>query len=255
MKIGVWVREVIDTEAKIVLSPDGRSVNQTSCKYCINPYDEFAIEEALKLKDKMENVEVILLYYGRQKGKDTVIKGLAMGADKGIQIIDENYASNLNIAKALKKCIEQEGIDLIFTGSETTDEIEQGVNNILGIVLDMPICTNVVHFELNEQVEVSSLLEDGRKVVERFNLPGIVAVTKGINTPRYTALKGIMQAKKKPFLTYEAETFLQNEKTDNLTVEMISYIPQRNSECIFYEGDSAELSERLVEVLKEEANK
>lgn len=256
MKIGVWIREVIDTEAKIVLSADGKGVNETSCKYCINPYDEYAIEEALKIKDQSEDTEVILFYYGSKRGKEAILKGLAMGADRAFQIIEENYASNLNIARAIHKWFIQESIDLLFTGSETTDEIEQGVNEMLGIVSNLPVCTNVIQFELkDEAAEVISLLEDGRKQVKRFKLPGVVAVTKGINSPRYTALKGIMQAKKKPFITYNADEVLENEITDNIVLEKVSYVPQKDSDCTFFEGESTELAERLVEVLVEEENK
>ena len=196
MKIAVCVSHVPDTATKVKVGADEKSIEPTGVTYIINPYDEFAVEEALKTKEKF-NCEVVVLSVGSNNNKETIRKALAMGADKGILLKDDNTRDSFSVAKALADEIKNQNCDLVFMGKQSVDYDNSIVGQITAELLNYSCISVVVDFKLdNNKIIAEREIEGGKEIVET-ELPAVITAQKGLNEPRYASLKGIMAAKKK----------------------------------------------------------
>ena len=201
MNIICCLKQVPDTEAQIKIASDGKSIVTDDIKWVMNPYDEYGVEEALRLKEKFGG-EVIVVGLGPKRVTESIRTALAMGADRGFLISDDalDGSDSIATAKALAAVIKDLEYDIIFTGQRGVDDDMGVVGAVLAEFLNIP------HFSVIDKVEVA---EDGKSVkvnrpvegqilIIESNLPALITAQKGLNEPRYASLPGIMKAKKKP---------------------------------------------------------
>lgn len=197
MKIVVCVSHVPDTATRIKVGSDGKTIDPTGVTYILNPYDEYAVEEALKTKEKLGSGEVVVVTLGAENSKETIRKALAMGADSGILLKDESQRDSIGIAKALAEEIKSQGAQLIFMGKQSVDYDNSIVGQLTAELLGYNCVAVCVKLDMDEnKIFAEREIEGGREVVET-TLPGVITCQKGLNEPRYASLKGIMAAKKK----------------------------------------------------------
>jgi len=201
VNIIVCLKQVPDTETQIKIGPDRQSIVTDDVKWVMNPYDEFGVEEALRLKEK-HGGEVTVVGLGPKRVTESIRTALAMGADKGILISDEalNGSDSLAHAKALAAAVKDLEYDLIFTGQRGVDDDLGIVGATLAELLNIPQVSLIVKMEVAEDgksIKVERPIE-GETLVITSTLPALVTAQKGLNEPRYASLPGIMKAKKKP---------------------------------------------------------
>lgn len=245
MKIVVALSHVPDTATKIKIGQDRKIIDPTGVTFIINPYDEFAIEEGLRTKEKFGG-EVLIVTYGNDTAKESIRKALAMGADKGILIKGELNVDSLTIAEALAEVIKDINPDIIFCGKQSVDFDSSAVGQMLGEILGYPSITTVVKLEFSDlKVKAEREIEGGIEVVET-TLPVVITTQKGLNEPRYASLKGIMAAKSKPI---EEKTF--EAQSNRLVVNELRLPESKRRAKIFDNGiDSVP---ELIKLLREEA--
>jgi electron transfer flavoprotein beta subunit len=245
MKIAVCVSHVPDTATKVKIAGDGRTIDPSGVTYVINPYDEFAVEEALKIKEK-NNAEVIVYSVGTDNNKETIRKALAMGADRGVLLKDNNERDSYGVAKALAEEIKNEGCELVFMGKQSVDYDNSIVGQITAEILGYSCVTVVVDLKLdNEKIIAEREIEGGKEVVETI-LPAVITAQKGLNEPRYASLKGIMASKKKIIEEKPAAS------VEPLTEVLAMKKPAAKQPGRILGTDSSAVSE-LVKLLREEA--
>ena len=201
MNIFVCIKQVPDTETKVTPNADKSYIETSSIKWIMNPYDEFAVEQALQLKASESGSTVTVVRVGGVKDTEALRTAMAMGADDSILVESPDHLDSYMTAKALKGAIEKSGKkpDLIFAGKQAIDSDSLQVPQLLAQMLKLPSVSVVVGFE-NEggQLKLKREIEGGAVEVYEVNAPCVVSCNKGLNTPRYASLPGIMKAKKKP---------------------------------------------------------
>lgn len=247
MKIAICVSHVPDTATKVKIGSDGRSIDQTGVTYVINPYDEFAVEEALKTKEKLgDDSETIVFTVGNEKAKETIRKALAMGADRGVLLTDENPRDSIGIATALAEEIKNEGCDLVFCGKQSVDYDNTITGQLIAEILDYSCIPVVVELNIDgNNITAEREIEGGREVVAA-QLPAVITTQKGLNEPRYASLKGIMAAKKKTIDEKPAK------EMGNHTEIIKMHMPPPKQPGRILGTDSSAVPE-LVKLLREEA--
>jgi len=201
VNIIVCLRQVPDTEAQIKVAPDAKSIVTDDIKWVMNPYDEYGVEEALKLKEKFGG-EVTVVGAGPKRVTESIRTALAMGADKGILISDDALegSDSLATAKALAAAIKDLEYDLVFTGQRGVDDDMGVVGAALAECLGIPQISLAVKVEVAEDGKTlkANRPVEGQVLVIESSLPALITAQKGLNEPRYASLPGIMKAKKKP---------------------------------------------------------
>ena len=246
MKTVVCIKRTPDTEAKIRLGDDGASIDPDGVKFIISPYDEFAIEAGLQLKEAAGDGDVVLLSMGGAETQETLRQGLAMGADQAILLNGEASLDGLATAKALAAELKALDPSLILFGMKGADMDQQQVGPMTATLLGLPCVTAVSEFDLDgSTVTCRRDVEGGSEVLE-MDLPAVITVTKGKFEPRYASLKGIMAAKRKPL---EEKDALGGEP--RLVVKNLSYPPERPEGRIV--GEGADAAPELIRLLREEA--
>jgi electron transfer flavoprotein beta subunit len=247
VKIAVCIKRVPDTETRIRIAADGVSADEAGVKFILNPYDEFAVEEALQRREKAGAGEVVVIALGSDAAQETMRTALAMGADRGVLLkADAVPADALAVAKALAAELKDGGYDLVLFGKIAADDYNQAVGPMTAELLGLPCVTAVSKLELEGGKGVAHReIEGGVEVVE-FALPAVLTADKGLNTPRYPALKGIMAAKKKP-VEVKPVAFA----APRLRVVALEMPPARKEGRIVGEGAAA--VPELVRLLREEA--
>lgn len=201
MNIFVCVKQVPDTETKVQPNGDKSFIETSSIKWIMNPYDEFAVEQALLVKAANAGSTVTVVRVGGVKDTEALRTAMAMGADDAILVEAEDNLDSYSIAKALKGAIDKSGKtpNLVLCGKQGIDDDCLQVPQILAQMMDLPSVSVIVGFEQNgEAVTVKREIEGGALEIYELNTPCILATNKGINTPRYASLPGIMKAKRKP---------------------------------------------------------
>ena len=201
MNIIVCIKQVPDTETQIKIAPDSKGIVTDDIKWVMNPYDEFGVEEALRLKEKFGG-EVTVVSMGPKRVTETIRTALAMGVDKGVMVNDPaaEGSDSLATAKALAAAIKDLDYDLIFTGQRGIDDDSGVVGAGVADLLDIPQVSLGVKVDVSEDgksVTVNRPIE-GQVLVIESGLPALITTQKGLNEPRYASLPGIMKAKKKP---------------------------------------------------------
>lgn len=245
MKIAVCVSHVPDTAAKINITGDGKGIDQTGVTYVINPYDEFAVEEALKTKEKLGG-DTVVISLGGEPNKETLRKALAMGIDNAVLLKDDSYRDSLSVAKALADEIKSQNAELVFFGKQSVDFDNSVVGQITAELLGFSCISVVVDFKLDgNKITAEREIEGGKEVVET-TLPAIITAQKGLNEPRYASLKGIMAAKKK--VIEEKPATSANNFVDVITMKRPA--PKQAGKIV---GTDATAVPELIRLLHEEA--
>ena len=197
MKLAACINHVPDTATRIVIAGDGMSIDKTGVQYIIGPYDEFAVEECLRLKEK-NGGDVTVISLGGYTHKETLRKALAMGADRAVLLKDDDQRDSFGVARALADYLKELSPDAIFFGKQSVDYDNGSVGVMVAEMLGLPCVSVVVKLEIaGGKATAEREIDGGREVVET-TLPAVFTAQKGLNEPRYPSLKGIMGAKSKP---------------------------------------------------------
>jgi electron transfer flavoprotein beta subunit len=246
MKIAVCIKRVPDSETRVKITADGKRLDESGVKFVVNPYDEFAIEEALRRKEAGAG-EVVVLSLGPATTQETIRTALAMGADRGVLLqTDKVPADGFETAKALAAELKAGGWDLILFGKMAIDDYSHQVGVVVAELLGLPCVSAVSHLEIDGTKGVAEReIEGGIEVVE-FSLPAVITTDKGLNEPRYPALKGIMAAKKKPLEVKPVQL-----GPGAIEITSLAVPPDRKEGKIVGEGPGA--VGELIRLLREEA--
>jgi len=198
MKVLVPVKRVIDYNVKVRVKADQSGVDLANVKMSMNPFDEIAVEEAVRLKEKGKATEVVVISIGPQQASETIRTALAMGADRGILVKTDQTPEPLAVAKILKAVVESEQPGLVITGKQAIDDDSNQVGQMLAALLGWPQATFAHSLELEtDSAKVTREIDGGLQTVE-VKLPAVVTTDLRLNEPRYASLPNIMKAKKKP---------------------------------------------------------
>lgn len=255
MNIYVCIKQVPDTETKIKLNSDQSNIDASGIKWVMNPYDEFAVEEAIQLKAKKDGATLKVLTVGpKSRVTDALRTALAMGADEAILIDAPDNIDTFNTAKALAEAIKQEGEPYqVFTGKQAIDDNAASVSQMLAEFLGLPHATVVSKFEKPEDAAVVEReVEGGTKEVIELKGPSVVAANKGLNKPRYASLPNIMKAKKKPVKELELSSLGVNIEEAKLKFTNFE-LPAEKPPVKMLEGEADQQAKELVRLLREEA--
>jgi electron transfer flavoprotein beta subunit len=253
VNIVACVKQVPDTETLIKVKPDGSGIDETGIKWVMNPYDEYGVEEALKLKEKFGG-DVTIVSVGPARALETVRTALAMGADKGIHINDPALegADAYTIAAALAAAIKGIPHDIIFCGQRAIDDDAGQVGSVLAEFLGIPQVTFVTKLDVEgASIKVIRPIEGAQLLIES-SLPCVVTAQKGLNEPRYASLPGIMKAKKKPVDVKDAAG-LGITVAPKAKVAKTLPPPARPPGKIICGEEPAEKARELARLLREEA--
>ena len=252
MQIYICVKHVPDSAAHITILSKNRIDENIS--FLLNPYDEHAVTEAVKIKKNNPGSEIIAVCLSKNDAEKTIRSAMAMGADRGILIVcDENHDSIIT-AHALKAVIEQDGNPgLIFTGKESIDAEGMQTMFRIGVLFDFPVATNVVKLDIDaDKAIVDCELSGGIADTYEMSLPCILGAGRGLNTPRYPTFPDVVKSKKKPIQKI-AFTDL-NIKDSAPKMSIVELVPLRqNREPIEIKGDANLVAKEIVRILKQEA--
>jgi electron transfer flavoprotein beta subunit len=252
MKIVVCIKQVPAKDAPLVVT-EGGWIRETDIGFEMNEPDGFALEEALRLKEK-HGGEVIVVSMGPERVKQTIKEALAKGADRGLHIADDkaHTLDPLGAAKSLAAAIEREKPDLVLTGLQSDDQGFGQTGVLLAERLDLPHATIIMQIEVQDsRMRLKRELEAGWFQWVELPIPAVLTIQSGINKVRYATLKGIMAAKKKEIASVPRESLgVQHEPTQR--IERI-YVPTKAKKTEFLTGTPKEMAAKLVEKLKHEA--
>jgi electron transfer flavoprotein beta subunit len=255
----VCLKEVPDTETRIEVR--GGKVAEEGIQYVVNPYDEFALEEALKWQEQ-HGGKVTLVSLGPERARESILKGLAMGADEVYHLADQAFLGGdaYATAKALASAIQKlGGYDVIFCGKQAVDEDNASVGVMLAEMLNLPHVSVVTKLELaadGKSIRAEREIEGGREVVQS-SLPAVITAQKGLNEPRYPSFRGIRQARSKPFTQWTVgdlglDAGVVGAGGAKLQVIEILPPPERPAGRIV-PGEPADAAKEVVRLLREEA--
>jgi electron transfer flavoprotein beta subunit len=247
LNVIVCVKRVPDTEARIRVDGSGMAIDKTGIKYDLSPYDAFAVEAALRLKEAAGEGEVSLLTLGDSASQETLRKGLAMGADKAVLLTGDVSLDGLTTAKALAEELKGADAGLLLFGVKAADDDQQQVGPMVAALIDLPCVSGVSSFEVADGKAVCHREVEGGSEVVEVDMPAVLCMTKGPYEPRLAALKGIMAAKRKPL---EERPASGGDPRVRLTA--LTEPPARSAGRIVGEGPDA--VPELVRLLREEAN-
>jgi electron transfer flavoprotein beta subunit len=259
MQIAVLVKQVPDTATRIRVADDGRSIVTDGIKWVMNPYDEFAVEEALKIRDQLGG-EVVLVSLGPARAEETIRQGLAMGADRAIRVSDDGMgdADHLGVARVLAAALRQESWDLIFCGKQAVDDDAAQVGPLVAVELGLPQVMVVLELKVdqaNGRLVAQRELEGAVETVE-LPMPAVVGAQRGLNNPRYPTLPNIMKAKRKELKVLSlAELGLSSGDVQAVTRVRVEeyFMPPPRPEARILTGDPVEAAKSLVDLLHREA--
>lgn len=253
MKIAVLVKQVPDTETKIQLLADKSGVDTSAVKWIVNPYDENAIEAAIQLKEKSGG-EVVVVSLGPPRAVDAMRTALAMGADRGVRIDTgdgkwDGYTTAIALAEALKA----EGVEIVFAGKQAVDDDAGQMVQYVAERLGWASMGIIESFQLSDDSKSATVtrpVSGGTKEIIQVTLPAILGCEKGLNTPRYPSLPGIMKAKSKPVVDKKGTDLLAGE---TIKVKTVAYVmPPERQPGKKISGSAEELASALVTYLKQD---
>ncbi len=261
MRIAVCIKQVPDTEARLRIAKDGRWIEEDDLPFVINESDNYALEEALTLAEQTDG-EVIVVSLGPARVKDSLRKGLALGAARALHLDDEAFQGGdaLATGRALAAALAREEVDLVLTGSQSDDAGFGSTGSVVAGHLGWPHAWLVMGVALedgHQSAKVTREMESGMNEVFRLQMPAVIEVQAGINHPRYASLKGIMKAKRKPIDSVSVAD-LGLEPTDvglaGSRLEVLEVMfPESGEGAEMIEGDAATMARTLVEKLQREA--
>jgi len=247
MKIAVCIKQVPETFLRVKIAPDGRSIDASGIEHVINPFDEYALEEAARLKEQNAGSEITLVLLGPGKAQQIVLKALAIGADKAVHIKAENIPNDsLAVAKVLAEELGTGDYDLIFFGKKAVDHDNHQVGLIVAELLNLPCISGCTHYEFaGGKITAYREIEGGIEVYD-VTPPAVFTQEKGPHEVRYPQLRELMAARKKPIATKQP-----NFSPPTVETVELSYPPPRPAGKIV--GNGVEAVPELVRLLREEA--
>ena len=246
MKVLVPIKRVVDYNVKIRVKSDNSGVELSNVKMSMNPFDEIAVEEAIKLKEAGTVSEIVVLSIGPQQSQETIRTALAMGADRGILVKTDELVEPLNVAKIIKSVSEEENPDLIILGKQAIDDDSNQTGQMLAALLGWSQGTFASELKISDgKANVVREIDGGLQTLE-ITLPSIITTDLRLNEPRYASLPNIMKAKKKPIDEKLPEDY-NMEISPMLEIVKVSEPAQREA------GIKVETVEELVDKLKNEA--
>ncbi|RMZ48898.1 electron transfer flavoprotein beta subunit/FixA family protein [Candidatus Marinimicrobia bacterium PRS2] len=252
MKICVLIKQVPDKDSSLNIDDDHLTLVENNITWVSNESDNYALEEALLLKEK-HGGEVIACTLGKDPAKQVLKDALAKGADRGIFISDSSFENLdiLSLGKVISSSLKKENFDLIMTGLQSDDQGNSQLGLILAELLNMSHGTLVMGTEImgDSTIKVKKELEGGWFQWTKLSLPASISIQSGINSPRYATLKGIMMVKKKPLDELTAGDVSFDTLEPKVSINKI-YVPDKTKETQFIEGSPDEISEKLVEIFK-----
>ena len=249
MKIAVLVKQVIGSESALQISQDQKWIDENNATFIMNPPDNYAIEEAMLIKEKLGVGEVVVVSMGPQRVQKVIREGLSKGADRGIHIETESLKEidPLYTSKVFAETLSDENFDLILSGLQSDDSGMGQTGILLGEFLNMSTATLAIETDINlNKIRVKRELESGWFQWVELASPSSISIQSGINQPRYPSLKGIMGAKKKEIKMIPAP---QVEKKQSISE---IFVPKKSKETEFIETDIDSTVERIVDILKTE---
>tara|TARA_B100000945_G_scaffold318070_1_gene322143 strand:+ start:4473 stop:5252 length:780 start_codon:yes stop_codon:yes gene_type:complete len=254
MKICVLIKQVPDQNSPLSLSDDQRTIVDTNITWISNESDNYALEEALLIKEKQDS-EIVVCTLGKESSIQVIKDALAKGADRGIFISDNDYQKYdiLTVGKIFYEKLKDENFDLILTGLQSDDQGNSQLGIILSELFNMSNASLVMETEIidNKSIRVKRELENGWFQYSNISIPASISIQSGINTPRYATLKGIMMVKNKPIEETSISDLNINDLSPKTELKKI-YIPEKSKETKFIEGTNDEIIEELISVLKNE---
>src|SRR2546426_12352611 len=256
MKILVTVKQVPDTATQVKIAADGKTIDPTGITWIVSPYDEFAVEEALRIKEKRGQSEVVAVSLGPDRVKETLRSCLAMGADRAVHLLDPAWeaADSLTTARALAAVIKQEAPALALFGRQAIDDDMGSVGAQVAELLGWPCASWIMEEAVDEAgttVRVGRQVEGGLEVFD-LPLPAVVSAQKGLNEPRYPTLKGIMGAKKKEIKDVKAGDLGLTPAAPQVAVKNLEALPARPPGRVI-QGEIKDAVKELVRALREDA--
>jgi electron transfer flavoprotein beta subunit len=251
MKILVCIKQVPDMESKFRVAASGTWYDNSDLAWRMNEYDEYAVEQAVQLKEQVKDADLTVLSIGSDKVKETMKKALAMGCDRGAHVADDEPFTKEpgQIAGIIAEYAKDKNFDLIFTGMQSQDRGSAQVGILVAEMLGMPSVSTIVDFSYEDgRIDAKRELEGGIKAKVTVHAPALVTCQLGLNTPRYPTLPNIMKAKKKELLSVPVQDLLKVEPRQE-TEKM--YFPEKKGGGLVLEGEAGELADKLISILKE----
>ncbi|MBM4762493.1 electron transfer flavoprotein subunit beta/FixA family protein [Bacillus sp. B15-48] len=254
MNIYVLMKRTFDTEEKITIS--GGQINEEGAEFIINPYDEYAVEEALQVRDA-HGGEITVVTVGTDEAEKQLRTALAMGADKAVLINTEEdveEGDQFTTAKILSEFLKDKEADLILAGNVAIDNGSGQVGPRVADALGIPYVTTITKLEIDGQVVTVTRDVEGDSEIIEATLPLLVTTQQGLNEPRYPSLPGIMKAKKKPLDELELDDLdLEEDEVEAKTKTIEIFLPPKKGAGKVLEGDLADQVKELVTLLHKEA--
>lgn len=252
MQLYVCVKHVPDSAAHISIV-DKTHIDE-NLTFLLNPYDEHAITEAVRIKENLPGAEIIVVCLGKDNADKTLRSAMAMGADRGILIASDKNHDGIETAQALKAAIEQDGTPgLIFTGKESIDAEGMQTMFRIGALFDFPVATNVVRLDIEaDSVVVDSALSGGTINTYKLSLPCVIGAGRGLNTPRYPTFPDVVKSKKKPIKKIAFPDLKIKPSIAGMNIiELEPLLQSREPKEIT--GDVGKIAETIIRILKDEA--
>ena len=247
MKILVTAKRVPDPESTIKVNPEGTGIVDAGIKWVVNPFDEIAIEEALRIKEAQGDVEVVVASIGTADSQEQLRTGLAMGADRAI-LVTADSVDTTGIARILVKLVEKEQPDVVIMGKQAIDDDSNEVGQMTAQLLGWPQATFISELTLgdgNASARCVREVDGGLETIE-LPMPGIITTDLRLNEPRYASLPGIMKARKKPLEEIDAAS-LGVDLTPRITIKSMAPPPERQA------GRIVESVDEMLTALQSEA--
>jgi electron transfer flavoprotein beta subunit len=256
MKIVVCIKQVPDTATQVKIAGGGKAIETAGITWIVSPYDEFAVEEALRIKEKRGQGEVVAVSLGPDRVKEALRSCLAMGCDRAVHLNDPAWAGadTLTTARALAAVVKQEAPQLVLTGRQAIDDDMGAVGAQLAELLGWPCLSWIMEEAVDadgKSVRAGRQVEGGLEIFE-VPLPAVLSAQKGLNEPRYPTLKGIMGAKRKEIKDVKASDLGLAADGVQLTLVGLEALPPRPPGRII-PGEVAEAAKELVRALREDA--
>ncbi len=252
MKIAVLVKQVPGSETALPISENHKWIDEEQVSFVMNPPDNFAIEEALLIKERTGDGEVVIVSMGPTRVQKVIREGLAKGADRGIHLEEDGQIQTdpLSIAKSISSILMNENFDLVLTGLQSDDTGMGQTGVLIGEMLGMSTGTLAMETDVQDSaIRVKRELESGWFQWVKLPLPASISIQSGLNTPRYPSLRGIMGAKKK-----EIKVVSPSDHQTDAILQSIDkvFVPQTSKQTEMIEGNADSAVTRIIEILKSE---
>jgi len=254
MKICVLIKQVPDKDSPLTIAEDNLSLVENNITWVSNESDNYALEEALQLKEK-HGGEVVVCTLGNESARQVLKDAMAKGADRGIFLSDSQFDSLdiLSTAKVFASALEDESFDLILSGLQSDDQGNSQLGILIAELLGMSHASLVMGTDVidDNTIKVKQELEGGWFQWTTLSLPSSISIQSGLNTPRYATLKGIMMVKNKTVDELNGESVPGLELSAKVTLKNM-YIPEKSKETVFIDGAPDEIVGKLIDVFKNE---